>query len=371
MYSDCVYVDNFFLDYVHFKGRRRENVRMNLLTDIAVLLVIRPLLENGFIKFYTPEAHACINCYYAALGVDTRRRIDQGYKQLADDYLTNSTVTLLRYTKRVWELQYDGPEEYFDHATILSSVVRATNTKVHQILGSKSQVLERLRKDGSVQLSQTVKRQLGLHSRFAREIADSVTFGILLSRILRTSFLTDQLMDISFLRSVSSNPQIDQRNLIALKHLTSIVPFVGEVSISDLIKIRKREGEAFIQYRQALNEAIDEVKSGSPNFGEKEARALYSDVIAPRLATLDRSVNLAKRDLLKKASTSIVAVAGAISFGLYTGFIPKELAEMARGLGFTKIAADVFEKLLTLGNAQDAIKNQNLYFLWKAKKLAK
>jgi hypothetical protein len=113
-----------------------------------------------------------------------------------------------------------------------------------------------------------------------------------------------------------------------------------------LIKIRKREEEAFIKYRQALNEAIDTYKSISSSFSERDARALYSDVIAPGLANLNQSVQVAKRDLVKRAYRSVVAVVGAISFGLYTGFIPTELAEMAKVIGFTKIATDILGNLL-------------------------
>jgi hypothetical protein len=106
-----------------------------------------------------------------------------------------------------------------------------------------------------------------------------------------------------------------------------------------LIKIRKREEEAFIKYRQALNEAIDTYKSISSSFSERDA-------IAPGLANLNQSVQVAKRDLVKRAYRSVVAVVGAISFGLYTGFIPTELAEMAKVIGFTKIATDILGNLL-------------------------
>jgi hypothetical protein len=75
--------------------------------------------------------------------------------------------------------------------------------------------------------------------------------------------------------------------------------------------------------------------------------------------------------LTKKTYRSVAAVVGAISFGIYTGFIPTELLEMAKLVGLTKIAADILEKAFSLGDAENNIKNEDLYFLWKAKRLTK
>ena len=107
------------------------------------------------------------------------------------------------------------------------------------------------------------------------------------------------------------------------------------------------------------------------DFTEKQAREIYSDLIETRLASLDKRVKVAKKDLLKKSVRSVVAVAGVISFGLYSGFISGETAELIKTLGLAKIAYDVVEKSIPIGEAKSAIKSDDLYFLWKAKKLAK
>ncbi len=45
------------------------------------------------------------------------------------------------------------------------------------------------------------------------------------------------------------------------------------------------------------------------------------------------------------------------------------MAEIAKALGFTKVATDILEKLLPLGDAANAVKSDDLYFLWRIKKL--
>jgi hypothetical protein len=216
---------------------------MSLATDLHVLLTLKPLLDNGFVMFYTPAIHSCLNCYEAILGVDTLRKIDRGYKQLLDDYLNNSSVKLSKYNKRIAKFVYDGPEPYYEHGVVLTNYAR--DQRFHKILNSKPRIINQLKKHGEVQLSKTVQKQLGLHRWFAGQVAESAAASILSAKLLKSSFLTSNPLDISFLQSISDNPQIDKRNSIAYKHLTSTVPFIADVNLLSLIKIRQREEEAF------------------------------------------------------------------------------------------------------------------------------
>ena len=272
------------------------------------------------------------------------------------------------------EIEYAAPEPYLPHPIIWSN--EANYRELHEAVAQMPRLMKAISKGDSAPLSKAAIKQLELHHFCANKVVDSASYGILTANLLKASFLTDNVLDISFLQSITKDKKgkgnpFEERNRTAFNHLTSIVPFAADVSISNLIKIRKREEEAFIKYRRALNEAIDTYKSNSSSFSEKDARALYSDVIAPGLVDLNQSVQVAKRDLVKKAYRSIIAVVGAISFGIYTGFIPTELAEMAKIIGFTKIATDIIGNLLPAGDANESIKTEDLYFLWQVRRLGK
>ena len=137
------------------------------------------------------------------------------------------------------------------------------------------------------------------------------------------------------------------------KHLTSLVPFLGDVPPASVLKLRQREEESFLTYRQALNKAIDDVRAQRSDFSEREARSIYSDVVAPELARLDRAVKTARREILKDAGRSIVSWSAAISFGMYAGLLPEQLLLAAKALGLTKALADIGAatgKLVQLGS---------------------
>jgi hypothetical protein len=86
-------------------------------------------------------------------------------------------------------------------------------------------------------------------------------------------------------------------------------------------------------FKSALAEAIDEYRSNYGHFGEADARALYSDVLQPRIAELDLKVRKARRSLIKGSMRDVLAWTGAIAFGIYAGFVPEGLAAAATALG--------------------------------------
>jgi len=128
--------------------------------------------------------------------------------------------------------------------------------------------------------------------------------------------------------------------------------------------------DAFLLFRKALNDAIDECRKQKTNFSEDDANAIYQDILRPRLANLNQKVKTARKSLAKSSATKILAWTGAITFGLYTGLLPTELAGLAKALGITKVLAELTENIASQRKIEKVIKNEDLYFLWKVKREA-
>jgi hypothetical protein len=221
---------------------------------------------------------------------------------------------------------------------------------------------------GGITLSKSQVRRLRLHATEADRVMETISFEVTAAQTLSTSFLTDRSLHIDFLNSINQSPAIARRNRIAQKYLTSLVPFVDGIRIQDLVKLRESEADAFIVYRKTLNEAIDNYRSEKDNFTEKDAKTIYSDVIAPKLAQLDQKVKNARRTFLKEAAGETAAWVGAISFGVYTGIIPAHLVEAAKLLGMTKVIVDFLKSTMARKDNQGAIRND---FLWRVRQAAK
>lgn len=188
---------------------------------------------------------------------------------------------------------------------------------------------------------------------------------------LGTMFLTERALDIELLRQLSADTSIEQRNRLLQKYLTCIVPFIDSVHPIDLVKLRQGEEASFILFRHALTRAIDEYKGQKAELTERDAKSIYGDIIQPQLARLDSKVNSARRNLIKKTTAQIAGWTAAISVGLYAGLLPSGIAAAAAALGLTKVIADLGQELLAKRDVEEEIRQEEMYFLWKVRKLAR
>jgi hypothetical protein len=214
-------------------------------------------------------------------------------------------------------------------------------------------------------------KALGLHHDLAGDVVHSVAYHAITNRYLSASFLTNKELELIFLNRASGDTSLERRNAIAMKHLTALVPFAVDVPVNKLSTLRSREAESFLRFRSAFNKTIAEFGNREAGFSAKVAQQLYGDVLAPELAKLDDKVKRAKRDLVSSAMRPLVGVAGAISFGLLSGLVTAEVAQIAQAVGITSFGAAFLQKLMALGDAERTIQQDDFYFLWKVRKLAK
>jgi hypothetical protein len=368
-YSDRVYIHNFLSNHEHHPDfgyiPSIEERRYTLLDDLHVLSRLRPLIEAGLIVPVTSTREVCSQCIALdAFGADADKRFLRERKQLAKRFLEEMTIAL-DYCEGEWSLACQAPEELLEHGGAYTSY-----NAPPEPLAQMPRILQRALDGETVPLSRAVRLRLKHHEDLAGDILGSVVFEMAVSKILRTSYVSETELPIKILSAVSGDRDLARRNSLVQKHLTSIVPFIGDASPATVVQLRQREEESFLTYRQALNRAIDDVRAQRANLKESDARAIYSDVIAPGLARLDRAVRTARRDLLKDLGRSVTAWAGAITFGMYTGLLPDQLLGVAKALGLTKILVDFGQAAAKLMSPQDAIKKEDLYFLWRVRQMS-
>lgn len=369
LYSDRVYINSFFADYIHFIHQEECKIRQKLYDDLTLMNYIRPLLEAVIVSFF-PQTHVCPRCFakYLNPSGDYQKRWAKIRVALERDYLQNTSAVILDLDgdAKDFFLTLSGPEVYFEHGDINFEINKMSDAFLSEPL-TITKVLEK----GGAHLPKSLIRKWKLPEFLASQVIKNVSFQDTTARILNTTFVTDKSIHIKCIEALSQSTEIERRNKIASEHLTVLVPFMENVSLANLLKLRKRENESFQTFRQALNIVIDEFRSKREEFDSQEARILYSDVIAPRLAVLDQRVQKAKRDLITATTRSIISTMGAITFGIYLGFIPPEWIGIAKAIGLGKITADTLQKIMAVGNGEKSIEKDSLYFLWKIKQLGR
>jgi hypothetical protein len=366
MYSDDVYIDCFLSGYKDISSNSElEAAKKGLYDDLVVLHEIEYPLETGYIKLFAPMTDVCFTCQAKEfLGEDAGKRFKIAYNKLKRECLDNMHV---KCSKEDDEYFFDcnGPLPYFQHKMIVS------DEKAPKALLDRPRIMRQIETGKAVTASKTLIRQLELNRERARIVATNAIHGIACSGRLGTTFLTEDDIHVFFLNSLHKGSMARDKNLVAARYLTSFVPFVEDVALRDIIKIRNRETEAFISYRQALNHAIGDFTKAKGEFTVKDAQALYADVINPSLVVLDKKVKQSKRDLISKPMRSLAGVVGTISFGLLTGLISKNLSSAAMALGLLKFGTDFVGDVMATGDKEKAIENDQYYFLWKVKKASK
>jgi hypothetical protein len=369
-YSDCVYIHNFLSDYEHepHSGDMPplEERRYRLLDDLRVMIRIRPLIEAGLIIPVTTTGDVCNQCIaLGAFGTDADKRFIHERRRLVHRFFEEMSVEL-SYDDGEWEIRCEAPEELLEHGGAIISYKDPPEP-----LRGMPRILQRALEGELVRLSLDVRRKLRRHEAAASEVFGSIVFEMAVSQVLGTAYLSDTKLPIEVLSAISGDADLARRNSIVQKHLTSLVPFLGEVPAASVLKLRQREEESFLTYRQALNKAIDDVRAQRSDLSERDARLIYADVVAPELARMDRAVKTARRDILKDVGRSIAGWSAAISFGMYTGLLPEQLLLAAKALGLTKVLADIGAAIGRLASPEDVIRKENLFFLWKVRQLSK
>jgi hypothetical protein len=366
LYSDKVFINNFLTAYTDIDNKSELNFAKNsFIEDLLVINTIKPIIDQGFIEFFAPERKVCFSCQAKQfLGDQAGKKFNNAYNKLKIEFLNNMSVKAWLSPESI-VFDCNGPAPYFDHEKIHTSSI------IPEILLQKTNILNKLKKGETITVSKSLIKELDLNTELAHQIVSDTISCLASSSSLKTSFLTDNDLHISFLNGLQHNYEISRRNQIAEKYLTTIVPFLDEIKLTDLIKLRKREEEAFVLFRKSINNSIDEISGSSDNFSEKDAKSIYSDIIVPSLANLDIKVKKAKKDLITKPIRSLIGVAGVLSFGLITGIISSNVSEIIKALGLLKFGTDFIKDSIAIGDGEKEISNDNYYFLWKMRKIKK
>jgi hypothetical protein len=365
LYSERTFINNFLADHSRHGGDGNASVRQGFADDVEVLASIRPLVEAGIIVPIT-HPNYCIHCLTKdSLGKDADERLNAAAEAL-HDRMKRELRGELQFDGHEYDVGVRGPEDLIEHG----SAVIAYGAAPAELRRYKG-LLAKAQRKKSAPLTQEQCELIELHERFSGEVMENVRFDLASTHALGTTFVTERDIHVSILNAVSQDNSIQERNRLAFEHLTSVVPFAEDVDIANLVQLRDREQESFVRYRRALVEAMQEHRKAGQSMREQDARAVYSDIIAPELARLDQKVAEGKRDLIRHTSRTTAAWVAAISFGSYTGFLPAGVVAAASALGLTKVVADLVKASLDKSDQESALRSEEMYFLWKARKLSR
>jgi hypothetical protein len=367
LYSDRVYIDYFPSDYLNHVERIEKleygELQNWLVKDLTVLSYYRPLIEAEKIIPIT-HPNYCSHCLTKSFGDNADKRFKDIFPALAKRY-SKETIVTVEKNEGKFVFNVKAPEMLLEHggAKLITLEIPYSEKIPH--------VLDQLQAGKKVSLTPNDIKKIKLDKELASYVHTNLVFELASTQSINTNFLTERDLDIQAIRNILGDPATEKRNQLVQKYLTCLVPFAEDVHPEDLLKIRNGENDAFIVFRQGLNQVIDEYRKQKTGFTENDAREIYGDIIEPKLAQLNSRVSTARKSFIKNTASKIAGWAGAISFGWYSGLLPSDLATVASTLGLIKIIAEITEGTLSKSNMDSTIRDDPMYFLWKVKKTIK
>ena len=366
LYSDKVYINNFFHGYEphSFKEQKKDQIILDFTDELIIFSYLLPLLEAGKVQLVTFQG-ICPHCLsLKALDQNAKAEYERASKELQRKYYKELSYSLI-YEEDTFKLTAHGPEILLPHGILYHHY-----ENLKDLINMAPSLAEKVKTIGEVKLTPSEVKKIKAGKVFSQPIINSIAFELGGSHFLKTSYLCDSDLEVAFIRALSSDPIARRRTALMMNYLTCLVPFIDSVDISSLIRLRQHEQEAFILFRAALTKAIDEYKSHGHAFTERDAQAVYADIIQPRLATLDAKIRAAKRSFFKEGVRKVLSWAGSISVGIYTGIFTASPLAGAAAFGVTKAGAELLESGMAKSDVKETIKQDDMYFLWKVRELA-
>jgi hypothetical protein len=191
LYSDGVVVHNFFADHASVTGhppeRDSESFRDRIADDVAVALSVRPLIDAGLIRFFSPSSfqdryHLCLNCLAKQLFGDSGRgRFRRVYDQLSKTYLDSLQVEAY-FDGEYYVFDCNLPKQLHEHGGVVFVSPSADE------LTMLPRILKRVERGDRIYLSREACKRMGIDRRLDSYPLQNIFYHAAVANTLGTSF---------------------------------------------------------------------------------------------------------------------------------------------------------------------------------------
>jgi len=317
---------------------------------ITILQRLEPLVSSGIIGFTSTDICICPDCLKEITKVEENviNRFDQIRKQIELEFADTVKCRLLRDFNETAYFEIKNGDRFGLHEQV-DVLIHGNNPSVTNLLSSSGNV--------PIQLTSEQIAQFGLGSFMVDVLTNDLFHAQLCMENTFSSYLTNRQYDIDILNSLNNSaPQVDS-NKISLFHT---LPILANSEISDILKVRNADGEAFVVYRDCINELL----LNNPTLNNKSIHEISRDIIDPEIHKIEQTFRNNKKALIGRATRDLVLLGAGISIGLFSKIIPLDAVAIASLAGGIPTISNIFNQYSEAFRSPE-INNSNYYFLWK------
>lgn len=363
-YSDEVIIYNFLADHSISFGHPPKNdspeFRQKVVDDLVLLLYLKPLIDAKIIVPYTPQTNVCPYCLseeiYGKKSDKRLKLVETRFNRIVNNEIA---MSLELFDDEI-SIVYRGSEELLDHG------YHASIIKLPHPIQEMPRIFAKLERGETVSVNEYLSNKMGFGKDLVRDIIYNHIYQMSVASIFQNTFLTSRDIDIQLIKLMMDNNQIEKHN-VEKKYLNALIPYINDLRIKDILRLRNKEFDSFINFRNSLSTFINEYKLSDSIMNEKTIQELKQTYIIPEFNKLDKKIRSARSSLLKNQFTQTAVIFGFLGIGTHFGVGGNELRTMAGLLGLTKILDSVNKNIENYQEKMNEAKANNLYFIWKVR----
>jgi hypothetical protein len=351
LYSDKVLIADPF-DGIG-QTRDNERARLMILDNLSILVKLKPLIEIGIIGVAPSIFPLCAECDASARegSSDLRRQLEEAVADLAQECTQRLTFSSGRRGDDAFVV-VTGPDDLVENGE-------------HSLHHLPNRIARNIGRDGR-HIFYPRERRFIVRNLIVDPIVSDLISQQFIARFLRVSYLSNRRRDVDLLRKINKGAErvVSDKMVRALEHSLPVVLGLGP---EEIMKLRRRDGEAFQVYRDALDKVL---KSAS---GDKEESVLeaFNDLVRPEINKIEATVASIKKMARSAIRERIIFGSGLITVGLLANIVPTGFGAAASWLGGAAFANDLLREVSKLIKEPAEVRQSDFYFLWKMHRQAK
>ncbi|WHX29180.1 hypothetical protein QNK09_19005 [Brevibacillus agri] len=347
LYADSVFIPSPFDKYLIGNSIDSDE----LIFDICTLIRLRPLVENGIIKFTSEFLCVCEDCLRK--NSDEKNKFNEKMDLINDilehDYLNLVTYKLNYEDKRPF-VEITGPEKYISHGNIVINFKKYIPQPIKDIM----------KKGQTIELPHDIVKEIGVIDSLISPITKDIYQQNTYVNLHNLTYLTNREVDVEILNALHTKSDFEKSNIL-VDGLTHLLPILQEVEINKIVELRLKDGESFAVYRDTLTSIIND----RTDYTLKELKEIYKEKIYPELNKINLTIKRNKKNLTGSIVKDVLFASSIISIGLYSGILPPDIGKIVAAIGGTRFLYELYNKIGKAIETDEEIKKSNYYFLWK------
>jgi hypothetical protein len=331
------------------------------------LLFLEPLFASGIAGFSESLMHWCPNCVRAA----------------ADDGILSGLVKEpdeITWQRKIAKLVHHIERTFLERGTTLvhqhgdhahATIVMPEGMFEYNQLQTNLTLPPHLAKKATEPIRVSIRdaRRLRLFNDEIDRIIDDISTQNATANRFNCQYITDRAIDFELMDMVSDK-RVRSFNHEAIGALSHPLPFVDQVPLGRLLKLRKDSGESFLVYRDAVRSVLSSAHGKSST----ELREAFDDAIRPELNKIDLTLKQARKQMATSTMIDLTIALASVSIAAFSGLlpaklgIPKEVLDVGAALGGWQSVKSLASKVAEVRSTPKEVNESKYAFLWKIRR---